>query len=141
MSSDACDNEKCSVTRGEPLQGLVSFTPESAHSSLIVTSHAYVSGFWTELAFEYPFNDVCQSLFRGGSQASCPTTPNAEYEWVLDFGISTEFPQLTNVPIQCENSCFLCEISLISLIILQLISEKEEMWSFALRYMQIFCSF
>lgn len=103
VTSDACDYERCSVNRGDRLLGSVYFTPESAYTAINVTTDAYIYGMWTELEYEYPLNDVCQALFRGDQQVSCPTEPHQEYRWNLDFLINPVIPQLSNVPIQCEN--------------------------------------
>ena len=87
--------------------GSVYFTPESAYTALNVTTDAYIYGIWTELEYEYPLNDVCQALFRGDQQVNCPTVPQQEHRWNLDFLINPIIPQLSNVPIQCEKTFFI----------------------------------
>lgn len=107
VSSPFCGADSCSVQRGQTLTGDVWFTPTRAHASLQVFPRAFSGGSWIDLPIDPPHDNACNNLHRGDAQVSCPTVPNSEHRWNLNFLVSPDFPQLLGTTVECKLKYFL----------------------------------
>lgn len=83
------------------MTGQVWFTPVRAHNTLEVFVRALHDGAWMDLPVEPPHHDACNDLHRGGAQVSCPTVPNSEHLWNLDFDVPALPIPLVNKIVEC----------------------------------------
>ncbi|XP_070508416.1 uncharacterized protein [Chironomus tepperi] len=100
VTSPSCSGTRCTVSRGEILQADAFFTPVRAHARLDVETTAYVLGVGVNLPVPEPDNNACNSMFRNGVNVGCPTVPNVEHLWRLNYQIPTTIPAFNNARVR-----------------------------------------
>lgn len=102
VTSPSCSGTRCTVTRGQQLEAEAHFTPVRAHSRLDVVVTAYALGVGVNLPVPEPDDNACNNMYRGGVNVGCPTVPNVEHMWKLNYQIPTTIPAFANARVRCE---------------------------------------
>lgn len=92
--SPQCDDEICSVKRGDILNGEVTFVVNENHGSARVKFYAVFLGLEIDITTLEPNADnICQNLANG---LTCPLIAGVEYVWNLNFKVPSKIPLISN---------------------------------------------
>lgn len=100
--SPACSGARCVVTRGEQLVADATFTPVRAHNRLDVEVTATALGITVPLPVPPPSDNACNDMYRGGVFVGCPTVPNVEHVWRINYQVPTTIPAFNTAVVRCE---------------------------------------
>ena len=95
--SPSCSGNLCTVQRGETLHADATVTFTAAHSRLDVRVTAFILGIPVNLPQSPPDDDACNSM-----SPACPTTPNQQHTWGINFFVPTTYPTFSNTRVRCK---------------------------------------
>ena len=102
VTSPVCSGASCSVTIGQDFSGVATVTFTRAHAALTLRITIFIGGVGFDATPDPPDNNVCNSLYRDGVLAGCPTVPNVQTEWRINLTVSPGTPVVSGARVRCK---------------------------------------
>ncbi|KAG5673374.1 hypothetical protein PVAND_003430 [Polypedilum vanderplanki] len=100
--SNVCNDERCSVVRGQSFIANTTISFAAAHPRLNIRVRTVWLGITITLPLFPPHDDGCNGLFLNGQLVGCPTQVGPRYQWVLESQIPANVPAMQNIRVFTE---------------------------------------
>ncbi|XP_070508065.1 uncharacterized protein [Chironomus tepperi] len=102
ITSDVCSGSSCSVTLGQDFTAEATVVFTQAHARLDTRITVFVLGVGINIPQDAPHDNICNSLYRDGVLAGCPTVPGAAHVWRINLTVTTNTPTVNNARVRFE---------------------------------------